>query len=962
MGQSYKLSLFGGATALALAASAAGAQAAYAQAPASAPPAQVAQTAQAQAAAPAEAVGEIVVTGSRIVRDGFTAPIPTTVMSVEDIHLTAMPNIADVVNQLPQLQGSSTPQTGVVQISLGQSGQNVFNLRGLGAQRTLVLLDGRRVVPTSSVGQNTTDANNLPSELIKRVDVVTGGASAAYGSDAVAGVVNFVLDKDYTGLKGSIQGGVSSRNDDGERSGSLTYGGRFMNNRLHLLLSGSFNSVDGIEGIDPKTRTWYDSVRQITNPAYVSQAATPNIPALLTRAKVYPALASAGGVITAGPLRGTAFGPGGTVTQFAYGSPIVGQVMVGGQPGDVFYTEALTAKVESSSFFGRLGYDISDDLHVFVQAINGYSRAEGGGGPRVRFLGNLTMNVANPYIPASVAAALRAAGATTFSYGLDSTDLGPYHQRVIRETKELTGGFEGKVFHSWNWNAYYQYGKSNLKDQLENNLYTARFMQAIDVITGPNGSPVCRSFAVNPACVPLNIFGTGVATPQAVAYFTGTAEQHVEIVQQVAEAAVTGEPFSLWAGPVSVAAGMGYRKESIKTPFIDDIAKANAWLSADYAPTNGSYDVKEAFAETVIPLAKDYSFAKALDFNGAVRVTDYSTSGTVVTWKAGLNYRPVEDLLFRGTRSRDIRAPSLGDLYLGGGTQQQPNILDPKYGNGLIGAFPSANSGNPFLVPEKSDAWGVGAVYQPSWFSGFSVSFDYYNISLQGGIAPVGNQQVVNDCFSGVHPEYCKFVTRGPGFVGGVAVPDTVVKLINAPANLAAFREKGYDIEASYRKNLSDWFSGWDAAFAIRTLATRIVSNSQDNGLGVVHENAGQNGGATPYWRVNTQFSYLQGPVTLQATWRWTSSGVLQTSFFDTPTGPLTVDNNHVPAVSYLDLGVTYKFKVGGAHLELFGRVNNVFDKDPPIATTTNPFGLQTNTTLYDVIGRYYRAGLRFEY
>jgi outer membrane receptor protein involved in Fe transport len=944
-----------GVAAMALTASVAGAQIAYAQSPASG---------ASGSDAAAGSVGEVIVTGSRIIRNGYSAPIPTTVMTQDDIHQTAFPNIADVVNQLPQLQGSATPQVNNVQISLGQSGQNVFNLRELGAQRTLVLLDGRRVVPTSSVGQNTTDINNLPSELVKRVDVVTGGASAAYGSDAVAGVVNFVLDKDYVGLKGSVSGGVSSRNDDGERGGSLTYGGRFMDGRLHLLLSGSGQSVDGVDGINPATRSWYNSTRQINNPAFISQAATPNVPALLTFAHVYPALVAPGGLITSGPLKGTAFGPGGVPTPFVYGSPISGQAMVGGQPDDVFYSEALTTKLHNASFFGRLAYDINDDTHVFVQLIDGYSRSEGAGGPRVRFLGNLTMNVNNPYIPASVATALKAAGVTTFAYGLDSQDLGAYEQRVIRQTKEATLGFDGKIFRSWSWNAYYQYGQSNLKDQLANNLYTARFMQAIDVVTGPNGTPVCRSVAVNPACVPLNIFGTGVATPQAVAYFTGTAQQNLKVVQQVAEASVNGEPFSLWAGPVSVVAGLGYRKESIATPFVDAIALANGWLSADYAPTRGSYTVREGFAETLVPLAKDSPFAKSMDFSGAVRVTDYSTSGTVVTWKGGINYRPIQDLLFRGTRSRDIRAPSLGDLYLGGGTQQQPNVSDPKYGNQLVGAFPAANAGNPFLLPEKSDALGLGVVYQPSWFSGFSVSFDYYDIKLKDGIAPVGNQQLVNDCYSGVHPEYCKFVTRGPGFVGGVAVPDTIVKLINAPANLAAFRAKGYDIEASYRKNLADWFSGWDAFFSVRTLATRVLSNSQDNGLGVVHETAGQNVGLapTPYWRVNTQFAYAQGPLSIQATWRWTSAGVLSTSFFDTSTGPLTVDNNRVPSVSYVDLGVTYKFQVGKSKMELFGRVTNLFDKAPPVATSTNFFGMQTSPILYDVIGRYYRAGLRFEY
>ena len=271
----------------------------------------------AQNAAPAaedNSAVEVVVTATRVKRDGYQAPTPTSVIGEEELNAKAPANIADFVNELPSLAGSITPTTATQSIGPGTAGINALNLRNLGANRTLVLLDGQRVGASTLTGW--VDVNQFPNALIKRVDVVTGGASADWGSDAVAGVVNFVLDKDFTGVKGEAQGGVTTYGDNGEYKLSATAGTGFADKRGHVLLSYEEAHSDGVQGVP---RSWYNGSKLFFNPNYT---ATNGQPQLIASAGVGFATATPGGIITTGPLKGTYFGPGGTPLQFNYGSII----------------------------------------------------------------------------------------------------------------------------------------------------------------------------------------------------------------------------------------------------------------------------------------------------------------------------------------------------------------------------------------------------------------------------------------------------------------------------------------------------------------------------------------------------------------------------------------------------------------------------------------------------------------
>jgi iron complex outermembrane receptor protein len=936
---------------------------------------------QAPAAGPASAakggqnVQDIIVTGSRVVRNGFKAPTPTTVITAQDMQAAAFPNVASLLNQLPQVWGSQTPTSNGVQVSSGTGGQNIINLRNLGPMRTLVLLDGQRVTPTSMPGQrntpgtNTTDINSLPMQLIQRVDTVTGGASAAYGSDAVGGVVNFILNKTYTGFKINVEGGDSGHNDDAEWSGDITYGANLFGGRGHLLLSAGGEHSDGIPYLDNSVRSWYHGIRQMPNPAFISPSATPNVPALLTYSNVNLSTVAPGGLIDSGPLKGTQFGPGGVLQQFVYGTRVgspfnpVAQ-MVGGQTNDINSGLALAPTESRANFFGRTSYDFSDSITGYAQVLFGWSKA--GGNASNFFAAPVNVSVNNPFLPATAAALLKAAGQTSFNMGVFTPGIGSLYQYNNRAMGQATLGLDGKLPGNWTWHAFYKYGQTNNTAELRNNILTANFAAAAQVITGPSGAPVCASYLTNPSCVPLNIFGQGVASQAALGYVQGTSRIETRLEQQVGEASINGEPFNTWAGPVSVVGGVGWRLESISTPNVDPNSKALAWFSGNYAPTSGSYNVKEFFAETVVPLAKDTMWAKSLDLNAAVRVTNYSTSGTVVTWKVGGTWQVNNDITFRGIRSHDIRAPNLGELYASGATNNQPNITDPRYNNGPILPFFATTSGNPKLQPEVADQWGVGGIYQPSWFSGFTASIDYYNLTIHGGISTLDPQTEISDCLTGAVPAYCQFVKLGPTTVGGVPVSSSVVGFNATPVNLQTFHQEGYDIEVGYRKNLAGWSSGWDSSVSLRSLANYTPTSTLNAGLGYSHQGAGENAGASstsiPHWRVNTEITYTQGPFTLSGNWRFISAGVINNSIFDGGTSvPLSTDQNHVPSVSYFDLGLTYRFQTTGHNWQIYGRVTNLLDKAPPLAANTSAYTQQFASN-YDAIGRYFRAGLRFEF
>jgi outer membrane receptor protein involved in Fe transport len=894
-------------------------------------------------------VEEVVVTASRVQRSGFTAPTPTTVVGGEEIAKTGITNLGQLATQLPAFAASATPSTSVLSSDTGRG--QFLDLRGLGANRTLTLVDGRRFVPTTTGGL--VDTNVIPSLLIDRVEVVTGGASAAWGSDAVAGVVNLIFKKNFEGLQGEIQGGGSTHGDSHELKGSLAAGASFAAGRGHVLL--------GLEGErNMGVRHQYDRAwgardwGLVANPAYApgngqyAQLVTPN-----TRL----AIASEGGLILSGPLAGQQFLPGGGLAPFHFGA-WDGQslTMQGGDGVNWGRYAALQLPLKRASVFGRASFDVSSSLTLFGEASFAESSTRNDNLVQPFDLGSLFIAADNAFLAPAIRGQLAAAGEPGFALGRLDTDFGFIRSVDDNQTRRLVVGAEGRFGSGWSWNAYYEYGRTRHDNTGPGNRVEARYALAVDAVIDPaTGQPTCRSTLTDPAngCVPINLFGFGAPSKAALAYVTATQWQLSHITEQVVAASAQGEAFSTWAGPVSLAMGAEFRRESASSQ-VDALSASDAFLIGNPKAVHGAYEVKEGFVETVVPLAAGAWWAKALDFNGAVRLTDYSTSGRVTTWKAGLSWAVNDQLRLRGTRSRDIRAPNIDELFATP-SLSFTNVIDPRSGQSVLIQTPLTP--NPGLKPEKADTTTAGIVYQPAWAPGVRLSVDGYDIDLSGAIATLAAQDIVDRCQAG-SAQFCALVSRDAS--GGL----TSVALRNL--NLNRLKTRGVDIEAAYSTPLARWRDSWAGDLSLRVLATYVDKLEVDDGVSKV-DRAGDVGvaGASasianglPHWRGTASATYAAGPAQLYAAVRYVGGGRR-----DSTLAPFSVDHSSVASRTYVDLSAQYTLlDHGGRRLQAFAVVDNLFDRDPPIVPSTFIVALATNPVLYDVVGRTASVGLRFKY
>lgn len=973
---------------------------------------------EAAVAAEAAPTDQIVVTGTRIIRDGFQAPTPVTVLSLEEIqNQSPSNNIADFVNQLPALAGSTRPANSRLNLSSGQAGINALNLRNLGEVRTLVLINGRRSVGSTITGL--VDVNTIPQSLIKSVEVVTGGASAAYGSDAVAGVVNFVLDNKYEGIKVTADSGITDDGDGFNYSFGAAGGWSFGGGRGHLLVSGEIAHRDGIFSVD---RDWnHTGFVRIQDPTWVSGVST--TPRYLIRRQVGAANSTPGGMIlnssggTANRLRGTYFGQGGQVLQYQYGALTFPAATGSGAPtltqggswqvNDSGRRIGLDPEDDRYGVFARLSYEIADGIELFAEGSYNRQKVVFNAGPNLAST-TTAFNAANVGTGAAGASTLAAdnayliqalgpaalAGITGVTIGTTAADF-PFRgvankREVQRYLLGAQGDFEafGK---SANWDVYGQYGRAKMREQLTNIMHTQRTASAVDAVFAQAGNPggyaagsiQCRinvdAITTNndPNCRPLNRLGIGVADPAAVAYILGNPYRDEIAEQFLVGANLSVTPFATWAGDVSIAVGAEYRKEKISgfvpaefQPTIvalptGGLRTDNTWSVGNYLPTNGQYNVKEAYLETVVPLGF------GLELNGAIRATDYSTSGYVTTWKAGATWQPIEDIRFRVTRSRDIRAPNLNELYQAGSSNTDTVTNPFGAGSGPNGgnygasiSYSALNVGNPDLRAEKADSWNIGGIFSPRFLPGFNLSVDYFRINMKDAIDTLSGQDIVDRCALG-RTEFCAVITQDPNSTSRILIR-------SQPFNFARKLVRGIDFDASYRLPLDRLFGNANGNFTLRGVATRYIENISDAGTaGVVAiDTVGVNGSqtATPKWIFRASASYDTDTFSITAVGRGVSSGKYVANGIECLTAcPVTTtasqfqtyDNNHVSGLFYVDLNLTQKvsFK-SNSEAELFFNVTNLFDADPLLLPET---GLAANSTYSDLLGRTFRVGVRFK-
>ena len=950
--------------------------------------------AQEGAPAPKAEDNVVTVTGSRISARGYNQPTPTTTLTSDDIEKSAEPNIFNTIAQLPALQGSTGNSVLTYSTSSGLQGLSAFSLRGLGAFRTLTLLDGQRVVPANVTG--VTDISQFPQLLVKRVDVVTGGASASYGSDAIGGVVNFITDKKFTGFKANIEGGQTTYNDDRNVTLQAAWGRGFLDDKLHVVVSGERSKEDGVPphgfGIDPgpNGRTAFNAPAFQIRP--LSQT-TDGKPQMYDIRNAQPYQYNRYGLITSGPLQGTAFGDGGAPYKFNYGSNGVpdGKGGVSGcispfcEGGDLSGTSgngtSLASALKREDLYTRVSYALSPNHEIFMTAnvaeVNSQNTPNVGAPKNA----NLTIQCENPYVPASIRAACAANNITSFQYGTGNANLPANisvepRRRQQRYVVGADGSFDAGGT-SWSYNGYYQRGVNHTDLYVRNILLSPRYSAAIDAVRLADGSIACRSLtARNAGCQPLNIIGNVAQSTGALAYVmpSNGPQQHTRQTQDVASFNVSGEPLALWAGPLAIATGLEYRKEAYTVradpygngvtadspnsaaypadPLLNTSSGAN-WFAGNYHNGEGSYSVREAYLEANLPLFKSTSLGEA-NLNVAGRATSYSTAGNANTWKVGGTWKTnVDGLRLRAVTSRDVRAPNLSELYAP--VVITNNVVNH---NGTTLTVQQQVIGNTALRPEVARSTELGVVLtQPRWAPGFSASFDYYTIKVDGVISTLGLQQEVDLCDAGFQDLCAAMVLNSP-------VPtNNYVRL--QQFNLASLKLKGFDIETSYRGSMAGL--GLPGLFTLRALATHTIDNLTDSGVPgtIPTQGAGVNTGSTPRWKVLATQGWSTDTASLTLSERWVSNGLYSNEYIEcqsacrvATTNHPTINNNHMKGALYFDLGATYKFS---DNVMAYFKINNLADRNAPTAPGPN-VGYGLNPSLFDVLGRMYRGGVRFTF
>ena len=914
-------------------------------------------------------VEQVVVTGSRVISSAVNSPTPLTVVSAEQLRATTPTNIPDALNKLPVFLGSQQPR------SAGNggsgSGQNVLALRQFGTQRTLVLFDSHRVAPDNANG--TVNVDVLPQMLMSRVDVVTGGASAVYGSDAVTGVVNFVLDKNFTGLKFDLNSGISNYGDGFSYKVAAAAGTNLFGGRGHFEMSIEHFNQDGVPIIDRPYGPGYWTL------AGAGTAANPFAFVQNTRVPTH----TFGGLITcAAPctLNGQQFVADGVVGPFAHGA-LTGTANVesGGDGAYDPFGQALTY-FRTNNAFGRFSYNLDDTTSFYVQATGSESFASGTWYPMLLNPGANQTNIFftnNAFLPASVQQALNPANTPGQTFQLTEyiTKFGLGEApgtRNLNRYLSVAAGLDGSLLGKFDWDLYYGHGEARQSITNTRNRNNAKIYAASDAVAGPNGSVVCyvstTPFAsLYPGCVPLNPFGPTAISQSAYDYISGDTRYIMSNIMDNVSGSIAGTLFEDWAGPVKVALSgearwntYGVNSNAQPTDKVDCTGlrlcsnQNVVWAQNTVANAHASNNVWEFAGEAVVPLLKDLPLVQSLDANLAGRYTDYSTSGAVQTWKIGLDYHVNDDVRFRGTTSVDIRAPTLNDLF--SPVQNSVTGFTDIHTN-TNGSLFISSRGNPNLVPEVARTYTAGVVFTPSFIPNLTLSYDYYHINVKNAIANIsaGNVQIQNLCeqSNGTSP-YCSLFIRPLPF-SDHTVANYPTSVLQQSLNTANSMIEGADVEADYHFDLADVEQSLPGSLNLRLLANyQPVNRSQTFPGAAITRSIISRGHITAF------VNYDLGNWSFGLEDRWISN------FKQASQPTIIYALPYIRSQNYLDLNITRKFNLDGADYSAYVTVQNLFNDLAPLYPTTSgapgifyPVPGGGGGTGADIMGRYFTIGLR---
>lgn len=897
-----------------------------------APAEQVAQPQEADPTDPA-AAADIVVTGSRLARSTFETPTPVTSIGEAQLEAKAATNVTDLLRDVPALRPNRINGSG------RNIGLSTFNMRSLGSTRTLLLIDSQRVLDSSPVAGGF-DMNIIPAPLVERLEIVTAGASSVYGSDAITGVVNVILNDKIEGGKLDAQYNISTHGDIGQLSVSGIYGLKFGGDRGRVIVAGSyFNTPDIVyQGARDWGRQGYTLV---PNAAYVP--GNGEFRQLIIPNQRYSSMTAGGVITTAGALKNIQFGENGAQSLFRQGTNVGGVWMTGGD-GLMPQPDFATIQVASEQYsgFGRVSYELTDDIKFRADVLAAHSKARNTNNFNYNN-GDITIRRDNAYLPANILAGMIANNLQTIRLGRYNPETGVNLNTTENNYFRYGAGLTGSFSSVWKWEltGSYTYAKStNLGFNNRNNINWAL---ALDSVIGPNGTPICRSSLANPGngCVPANVFGINSLSPEVVAYVTGTSSQVSKSYSGIATAGVTGELFDTWAGPIKIAFGGEYRKDTVNS-VSDPISDVSGWRQGTFGSYRGELEVKEGYGEMSIPLARNAGFAKSLDLDLAGRVVDYSTVGSTAVWKVGGNWAINDSIRLRSTYSKDFRAPKINDLFA------QANL---RAGNTVIDVLPDGRTvsvnvnllqgGNPNLKPEQSHTFTGGVVLEPSFIPRLQLSADYFNISLKDALITPTAQEVVDRCRNG-DQTYC------PGVIRDAA--GTLLQVNAVAFNAQTLKTSGIDFELNYRVPVG---SGTVGLRAVATWTEKLVAST---GSGQI-DTAGQLTGdlATPHWRGTTTLTYDEGPLNLRLFFNIVGPGKYDNSY-----GPFDINRNSYPGYVYADASIQYSVTDA---FQIYAKVENLLDTAPPLlANNTITVAAASTSQFYDQRGRVVGVGTRLRF
>ena len=948
------------------------------------------------AAAPAAAVSggavelsEVIVTGSRVIQNGNDSPTPVTVISTDQLALLRPATIAESLNELPVFAGSvgalSTSGNRNQNAAVNANSGNSLNLRALGLTRTLVLYDGHRVPPTAP--DAIVDVDMIPQMLLQRVDVVTGGASAIYGSDAIGGVVNFVTNRKFDGVKVNILGGMAQKHDDEMVDAGVAYGASLFGGRGHWEGSIQYRKDNGVD--ERFSRDW---ARKLITIQGAGNAATPYV----FVSDTHVTNATFGGRINTGggTLNGQQFTTGGFLIPFVAGNTagIAPGVAIQSGGDGAYQTSVLKTPLEMKQLYGRFDFDVSDNLHFYASA----SAAENYVFVKGAYLStqnNTTLSVRNAYLLPQYQAQF-ANPAATFTVGRFFNDVARTSADSRSKQYYLNAGLEGKFGAGYTWDISLTQGSAEQLNRNFSNRNLGRYSAALDAVAvtsanvGPSGlaigSIACNVTLTNPGafpgCVPLNIFGNNSANQTTVDYILGTTAVKPKTSMSDVAASLTGAPFHDWAGPVRLALSGEWRKltySAASTTSPTDLlncaalglrfncnATTTLWSNPIPSRSEISQTVGEGALEASVPLLEDLPFAKSLDLDAAARYTHYDTSGNATTWKSGVTWNVIDQLTVRASRSRDIRAPNLDELYRVSTIATNGTLFPDRLTNANYTALGSVvlvqNGGNAELVPEKADTTTYGIVYRPT--PNLSLAVDAFSITINDVIFNVqGNDPTAQDsCYaSGGSSPYCLLQVRPLGF-SNTTTANVVTKWIQSPLNFARMKTSGVDLEANWSTSIGTH------GLTLRGLTTYQPHIYYFNPGAATLDLAGTSFSGsgyppTPNWRATMLASLkVTDKVTVGITGKWRSS------LGHTPDPTTVVAAPRVPSVAFANLNLSYKTKLGAGDADVFLNVQNLFNRQPPTAaffgSANSPGSGSVGGFVAgdDPIGRYFTVGVRF--